>query len=303
MTTLTAMFALLISGLSLRVTEEGQLTNRFSTAIEQLGSEKPDTRVGAIYALGELALDSDEDRPVITDLLIDFVRAKTQMDGAQADPAKICREGDATPRDVVAALRLLLFDLTDAQRVHRADLRQACLKEVDLPGADLTCVDMDGAVVYASIFVGASFARASLPDAQLEGSEFNEADFTGALVNDAYLGTAENTDVATADLRGANLRDADFSRASFAGVDLSGADLTRTVLTGADMRDVVIGGGSLPTYVDDARNLPQGVEGTLSRAPVPPHRGCPGRSASPPGCPKTETPVLGWLDCWLEKWS
>src|SRR5262245_33289224 len=38
LTAFTAMCALLVSGLSLRVNEEGQLTSRFASAIEQLGS-------------------------------------------------------------------------------------------------------------------------------------------------------------------------------------------------------------------------------------------------------------------------
>ncbi|MFD1372055.1 pentapeptide repeat-containing protein [Actinoplanes sichuanensis] len=287
--------------MSLQVTKKEHLTSRFSNAIEQLGSKEPDTKVGAIYALGRLALESGEDRLVITDLLIDFVRAKTQMDGSQIDPAKVCREGDATPRDVVAALRLLLFDLVDERRVHRVDLRRACLKGVEFPGADLTCVSMEGAVVYTSVFVEANFVRASLSSAQLEGSDFRRADFTGALAHRTEFGIGIDPVMAPADLREANLRDADLSRAKVISVDLSGADLTATVLREADLRDTVVSGGVLPTFVDDATNVPPGVKGTLSNAPAAPGRNCPTWSVPPPGCPETGIPVPDWLRCWLRE--
>ena len=40
--------------------ERGQVTDRFTKAIEQLGSDKLDVRIGGIYALERIARDSAE---------------------------------------------------------------------------------------------------------------------------------------------------------------------------------------------------------------------------------------------------
>jgi hypothetical protein len=42
----------------LRVTREGQITDRYTKAVEQLGSEHLDVRLGGIYALERIARDS-----------------------------------------------------------------------------------------------------------------------------------------------------------------------------------------------------------------------------------------------------
>jgi len=40
------------------LTEQGQVTDRYTKAIEQLGSDKLDVRIGGIYALERIARDS-----------------------------------------------------------------------------------------------------------------------------------------------------------------------------------------------------------------------------------------------------
>src|SRR5215208_1920659 len=45
----------------LRQAEQGQITERFTRAIDQLGSEKLEIRLGGIYALERIAKDSPRD--------------------------------------------------------------------------------------------------------------------------------------------------------------------------------------------------------------------------------------------------
>jgi hypothetical protein len=47
-----------ITARTFEVTEQGQITERYSKAIEQLGADKLDVRLGAIYALERIATDS-----------------------------------------------------------------------------------------------------------------------------------------------------------------------------------------------------------------------------------------------------
>jgi hypothetical protein len=52
----------------------GQLTDRFTRAIEQLGHKKLDVRLGGIYALERIAEDSKRDRPQVVEVLTAYVR-------------------------------------------------------------------------------------------------------------------------------------------------------------------------------------------------------------------------------------
>ena len=54
------------------------MTDRYSTAIEHLGSENLAVRIGAIYALERIARDSRRDHPAIMDVLSAFIREESR---------------------------------------------------------------------------------------------------------------------------------------------------------------------------------------------------------------------------------
>lgn len=55
------------------LTEQGLVTGRYTAAIEQLGSDKLDIRLGGVYALERIARDSARDHPTVMDVLAAFV--------------------------------------------------------------------------------------------------------------------------------------------------------------------------------------------------------------------------------------
>jgi len=50
------------------------VADRYTKAIEQLGSDKFDVRIGGIYALERIARDSARDHPTVMDVLAAFIR-------------------------------------------------------------------------------------------------------------------------------------------------------------------------------------------------------------------------------------
>jgi len=58
----------------LGIAREGQVTERFTRAIDQLGHDNLDVRLGGIYALERMALDSPRDRSTVAEVLTAFVR-------------------------------------------------------------------------------------------------------------------------------------------------------------------------------------------------------------------------------------
>src|SRR5215204_4459991 len=82
-----------------------QVTDRFTRAIEQMGSESTHVRMGGIFAMERIARDSPGDHQYVVDTLAAFLRGRV--------PATDVREGGYVPilqlraPDVQAALTVL----------------------------------------------------------------------------------------------------------------------------------------------------------------------------------------------------
>ena len=66
--------ALLFIARGLVLLRRGQVTDRYTKAVEQLGSDKLAVRIGGIYALERVARDSERDYPTVIEVLTAFVR-------------------------------------------------------------------------------------------------------------------------------------------------------------------------------------------------------------------------------------
>ena len=71
---LFAAGALLFTARNFTLSQEGQVTDRYTKAVEQLGSDKLAVRIGGIYALERVARDSERDYPTVIEVLTAFVR-------------------------------------------------------------------------------------------------------------------------------------------------------------------------------------------------------------------------------------
>lgn len=127
---------------TLRVSEEGQITERFTKAIEQLGKSddpgKKETnlaiRLGGIYALGRIAKDSEKDHWPIVQILTAFVREKSPwtVDGDIRDVLLI-------PKDVQAVMTVLgwrsrTYMKGEGDKDMRMDFRNTDLRGLILKG-------------------------------------------------------------------------------------------------------------------------------------------------------------------------
>jgi Pentapeptide repeats (8 copies) len=177
------------------LTEQGQVTDRYTKAIEQLGSDKLDVRIGGIYALERIARDSARDHPTAMEVLAAFIRERSDEQWPPR-PGEQVREPSIRP-DVQAAVTV----------VGRRDAKR-----------DIRTLDLRGAKLISAILLRANLASANLLRANLTGTNLVGADLTGA-----HLVSA---DLTGAGLRSANLTGADLTGADVKGAHLVGADLT-----------------------------------------------------------------------------
>lgn len=186
---------------------QGQITDRLTRAVDQLGHQSLDVRLGGVYALERIANDSPEDRGPVAEVLSAFVRGHASWpptrDGqppadAALDAARPLREWAP---DVQAVLTVLgrcerprggrrRLDLTNT------DLRQALLGDANLQYADLTGARLQGADLYraqlqGAKLVGARLQKAYLVDAQLHDAILKDPRVPGVELEDAQLGGAQ----------------------------------------------------------------------------------------------------------------
>jgi hypothetical protein len=204
----------------LQIVQKGQTTERFTRAVEQVGSQQAEVRVGGIYALGEISKEPLYDRHwVVMSILTAFVRDKAIWRGGPALPT--------LPEDVQAALSVIgtrdeRSIVSDAERHHALDLSGTDLRRALLGRANLRQVQL---------------SRAHLEGADLRNADLEEAVLVGAHLEDTIL---EGSNLYGADLRGAQLRGASLSRANFAHAHFEGVDLTSVIgLSSEQVRSII----------------------------------------------------------------
>jgi hypothetical protein len=140
--------AVVAVGLSLtwrqiRVNQEGQITERFNKAIDHLGSDKLDLRLGGIYALERIAKNSNDDRDTIAEILAAFVRQRSpwppSQPGQYRDDFPIRQQPPLRTRapDIQAALTVLGRGGFTRQGTLQLDLAAVDLRRAALDGAHL----------------------------------------------------------------------------------------------------------------------------------------------------------------------
>jgi Pentapeptide repeats (8 copies) len=155
-----------------RVTREGQITERFSKAIEQLGDDKLDIRLGGIFALERIARDSARDHGPVVEVLTAFARRYVRTSN---DPV------NEAPPDVQAIARVLgRREVGHDPPGFQLDLSGADLRFVDLRNAQLQGVRLAGARLDSADLTNASFREADLVNARLDAATIAGTDFTGA---------------------------------------------------------------------------------------------------------------------------
>ncbi|MCC5581737.1 pentapeptide repeat-containing protein [Microtetraspora sp. AC03309] len=224
---------------TLDTTQQGQITDRYTKAIEQLGNRQSlDVRLGGIYALERLAADSPRDHRTIYDVLAAFTR--------EHDPAPETEITGPPATDIQAALTVIgrrdrdtfAVDLT-ALRAPEADLGGAYLSGANLGNANLSGADLHNANLSGADLHNADLRGAKLIGANLSNTDLGGASLTDVLTNMNLSGAnLSNTDLRNMDLRGANLIGANLRGANLIGANLSGANLSGADLSGADLRGV-----------------------------------------------------------------
>lgn len=238
------VFGALATWRQVQLRREGQITDRYTRAVDQLGAvdpagrEKTDVQIGGIYALERIARDSPDDLDTIAEVLAAFVHGRAPWPPANAE-----RTGNESSEvdDLRVRLPAVQAAMTVLARVpvaragvrtlSRIDLRKATLGHANLTGAYLVGTNLAGAQLVQANLAGAHLWRANLAGAHLLTADLRNAD-----LGDAHLPAAE---LGGANLTGAYVGDANLTGAQLVRANLAGAHLAGTILRSANLEGVM----------------------------------------------------------------
>ncbi|WP_082977132.1 pentapeptide repeat-containing protein [Mycobacterium sp. 852002-50816_SCH5313054-b] len=248
-----------IAWAQVQTARRGQITDRLTKSVDQLGSDKQEVRIGGIYALNQVA-----ETPQYTRAAAEVLLAYLKSQGASAvdDPPSEPTQLSALRIDMQAVIRILVdenlwsraeagrLDLSAIQIAY-APLRGATLSGTIMANARLPYADLQGAELMQTSMPSANLDHANLNEAELSGSDITGASFALAFIRDAKLCTVQARDTVFigADLSGSTLsgdfRNANFSEAHLNGVDMRGADLRNAIFTNANLAGADFSGADL----------------------------------------------------------
>ncbi|MFJ4884606.1 pentapeptide repeat-containing protein [Streptomyces sp. NPDC088731] len=254
---LGASLALVYTARNFRLTRRGQVTERFTKALERLGSDEIYVRIGGVLALEQIVQDAPEQATHAAQVLYAFTRERAPRVGrhdtttavrAARRKARNKRPSvDASPRpssspsaDVQAALTALTRPASrrhvdsrlqiDLSGFHLAgvQLNGADMRGINLSGADLEDADLSECLLAGVNMEGSNLRDASLEDADLENVNLRMADLTRANLMRANLRFAkiEKAKLCKAELMSAQLQEAQAFAADLTEASLRLADLT-----------------------------------------------------------------------------
>ena len=212
-----------------------RITDSFSKATEQLGSDKTAVRLGGIYTLERISRESPDDYWIVMETLCAFVRERAPWQSAEEESpetvARYYQKAEATgrrsgpPTDIAAVLAVITRRNEEGQKAESKnkewilDFREADLRGADLREANLSRASLIWAVLW----------EADLSETDLSEADFREADLSEACLSRANLSKAHlsGANLSRADLSGANLSEAELREANLSSAILSHNDLSQ----------------------------------------------------------------------------
>ncbi len=268
---------------------QGQISERFTKAIEHLGHDKIEIRLGGIYALERIMKDSNEDHWTIVEILAAYIRKRSPWPRQSeiANPNKYL-EGkiSASPNDIQCSREQAEYNIchSDFAKLPGQDIQSALsvivrrpqnrtesgqidLRSVDLRGLDFRNTDGSGgylprAIMQYSNVSGANLSQINFQHAELEGANMTlavmcSANLKGAQMENSILKKAnlENACLYRAYMRSANLQLATITKANMQETYLQKADLQNALLKETNLQGAILHRANLQKTRLDGANL------------------------------------------------
>jgi hypothetical protein len=267
---LAVIAGLIFTYMKILALKDGQVTERFTRAIECLGKDQLTLKLGGIYALERIAKESKTDYWQIMEILTAYVRTNSTIDEIDSKSKKEALNKSDIPnlstdiQTVITVLgrryryenknisEIVKFKCLDISCLYKALIKlNICkpvneylyendmFKSLDLTRTCLNKARLRGAHFENVIFSSAHFQWAILNDAHLERAHLAGAHLEHAVLVNAHL---QKADLEGAFLEGAFLQGSRLRGAKFKGAHLKREDFVKAHHEGAHFKGAIIDG-------------------------------------------------------------
>lgn len=221
---------------------DSQINDRFTRAVEQLGSDNLTIRIGGVHALGKIAEDSPRDAQTIIDILCSFVRAQTNHidykeaikndEGEYHEPRMDIQDSiNVIGRDVFAKLN---------KNLEYAYLPKVRMIELNLTATNFGEAYLHGAIFYNSVFDYCDFYQSDLSQLNCSKSNFLNPMFIGINMEYArFAGTTFNSIIwGNSKLVGVTFQESELNEVHFQRVNFLEAVFNNSKIRESDFIEV-----------------------------------------------------------------
>ena len=190
------------------------VSNRFSSGVDQVGSDGGPAVIGGIYTLRAVARESETHLDAVADVLSAIVRDRS----ARPDEDGMTPAGVSWLRHRSIDAQVALSVMGELQkggeslrfRLYDLDLRRADLRGLDFRWCHMAGADLSGSLLDDCNFDGARMQNVRMGGVLARGTSFRHVDLRGSVIADAFLAGADMTgaDVSGTNFRGCDLTDA-----------------------------------------------------------------------------------------------
>jgi uncharacterized protein YjbI with pentapeptide repeats len=243
---------------NLVVSEKKQIVESFAKAVEQLGNEELQSRVGGIFVLEEIAQSSPEYHWTVIEVLTSYIRDKSlkgesifKREYKVKAPYSRRKETEEILSDYIV-VETKIFVTIDIQAALTVIFRRNSKQDPQDRVIDLSCCDIRGANMKNANLAHANLresriSEVKLQNANLSSANLQETDLSQAVLDGANLSKSSlnNASLKNASLKKANLQDSDLTYANFQEACLKDAKLNRAILYYSDFKSAKLQGANL----------------------------------------------------------
>ncbi len=227
---------------------EQRTDERFTTAVNLLGSNETSARTGAIYSLYHLALEEEKYRKEVAQILCSHVRSKTneqeyQKNHKDRPSNEIQTTIDLLVRNKNGNTGIYCHDFAQNEKFPKANFAYAYLVKTIFRTAQCKGAIFTQAQCQEADFTEAQCQRANFMNAQCQGADFKLAQCQGANFFIAQCQGAifietqcQGADFKYAQCQGAHFDQAQCQEVSFTQAQCQGANFIEAQCQGADFK-------------------------------------------------------------------
>jgi len=205
------------------IANDAKITDRIAKAVEFLGNEKENIRIGAILSLERIAKDSPRDHQVIFEQISVFIKNKLENKPRHSDEIiGIIIKNKSYFRDVNLAIEVI------GRRNFKNDSLQIDLSNCNFSNIRMQNKNFRGINFFGSTFNNSSFFKCNFEECNLITSDFSDCTFNESILSGSKF---QNSTLSRAKIVSCDMKRCIFIRAKVDDLNIKLTDMSKSTFS------------------------------------------------------------------------